>query len=191
MAPVGGTRQSAPTTSQQSAQSASGLGLVLRPAAAHRGTFTATRIYWNTIILTGKNQVMADSGAAIVDVIIDCSEPEVVASFWADLLGRPIAGRKGPYVWLTRFGAESGLGFQRVLEPKAGKNRVHLDISGLDLPALRARVIALGGREIDGFEDGGFLVMADPEGNEFCVVPNGPVDFDDEGRTRYREHILP
>jgi predicted enzyme related to lactoylglutathione lyase len=134
---------------------------------------------------------MTDRGAAIVDVIIDCSDPESLASFWADLPGRPIAGRKGPYVWLVRLGAESGLGFQRVLEPKLGKNRVHLDVSGPDLSALRARIIALGGREIDGFEDGGFLVMVDPEGNEFCVVPNGPVDFDEEGRTRYREDLLP
>ena len=36
-----------------------------------------------------------------------------------------------------------------------------------------------------GFEEGGFLVMADPEGNEFCVLPVEPFDFDDEGHTDY------
>jgi hypothetical protein len=134
---------------------------------------------------------MTDGSAAIVDVIIDCSDPEIVASFWAGVLARPVAGRKGPYVWLTRLRGEAGLGFQQVAEPKLGKNRVHLDVSGPDLSALRERIRALGGQEIDGYEDGGFLVMADPEGNEFCVVPNGPIDFDEEGRTRYRENLLP
>jgi hypothetical protein len=43
----------------------------------------------------------------IKDIIIDCVDPERLAVFWGGLLGRPIAGSTGPYVWLKR---ESGLG---------------------------------------------------------------------------------
>jgi hypothetical protein len=121
----------------------------------------------------------------IADLIMDCHDPEVVAAFWSDLLGRPIGGRTGPYVWLSRGAGDIGLGFQRVEERKQGKNRVHLDVSGPDLRAISDRIKALGGFRVQGYESGGFLVMADPEGNEFCVVPPGPVDVDDEGRTAY------
>ena len=43
----------------------------------------------------------------------------------------------------------------------------------------------LGGRRVGGYEDGGFLVMADPEGNEFCLIPDVPFDLDAEGCTTY------
>ncbi len=129
--------------------------------------------------------------AQIADIIVDCIDPERVAAFWSALLGRPIAGRKGPYVWLERNEDAVGLGFQRVAEPRLGKNRAHLDIYGSDISTLRDRIEALGGQRLAGYEDGGFLVMADPEGNEFCVVPAGPVEFDDEGRARYGEGLRP
>jgi predicted enzyme related to lactoylglutathione lyase len=132
---------------------------------------------------------MAETNVEIVDIVIDCTDPELVATFWESLLGRPIVGRKGPYVWLKRLRDGAGLGFQRVVEPKMGKNRVHLDISGPDISALKDRIEALGGQQIHEYDEGGFLVMADPEGNEFCVVPTGTVDFDDEGRAHYLEDL--
>jgi hypothetical protein len=45
---------------------------------------------------------MSETSAEIADIVIDCSDTELVATFWASLLGRPIVGRKGPYVWLKR-----------------------------------------------------------------------------------------
>ena len=128
---------------------------------------------------------MTETSAEIAEIIIDCSDPELVATFWASLLGRPIVGRKGPYVWLKSLRGGAGLGFQRVVEQRVGRNRVHLDISAPDVRVVKDRIEALGGQQIDGYEDGGFLVMADPEGNEFCVVPTGPIDFDEQGRTHY------
>ena len=132
---------------------------------------------------------MTETSVEIADIIIDCSDPELVATFWASLLGRPIVGRKGPYVWLKRLRGGTGLGFQQVVEVKVGKNRVHLDISGPDISAVKERIEALGGQQMNGYEDGRFLVMTDPEGNEFCVVPAGAVDFDEEGRTHYLEDL--
>jgi predicted enzyme related to lactoylglutathione lyase len=79
--------------------------------------------------------------------------------------------------------------FQRVDQPKTIKNRVHLDIGTPDLLALKARVEALGGRRVGGFEAGGFLVMADPEGNEFCLVPMTQITLDAEGHTDYLDGL--
>jgi predicted enzyme related to lactoylglutathione lyase len=126
--------------------------------------------------------------AEIADITFDCRDPDLVAQFWSSLLGRPIRGRKGPYVWLDREGGGVGVGFQRVPEPKRGKNRLHLDVSSKDIVGLAQRIEELGGHRLDLY-DGGFLVMADPEGNEFCVVPTEPLQFDDEGRTRYVENL--
>ena len=46
-------------------------------------------------------------------------------------------------------------------------------------------IAALGGRLLPQYAPGGFLVMADPEGNEFCVIPSAPFELDDEGRASY------
>jgi predicted enzyme related to lactoylglutathione lyase len=124
------------------------------------------------------------SSAQINALIVDAVDPERLAGFWADVLGRPVVGRTGPYVWLRRE-TGLGLGFQRVTEAKAGKNRMHFDVSSPDPAAEQQRIEALGGRRLDEYADGGFLVMADPEGNEFCVIPDGPFELDDDGRTDY------
>jgi predicted enzyme related to lactoylglutathione lyase len=127
---------------------------------------------------------MTEPLVAISDIIVDCSDPERIAHFWSSLLQRPIAGRKGPYVWLGQSTDGIGFGFQNVGERKRGKNRVHIDVSAPDVAAVKRRVEALGGNRVDGYEDGGFLVMADPEGNEFCVVPE-VINLDDSGRANY------
>jgi predicted enzyme related to lactoylglutathione lyase len=132
---------------------------------------------------------MAESEVEIADIVVDCSDPARLASFWAELLGRPIAGSKGRYVWLEYSERAPGVGFQKVSEQKTGKNRVHLDISVSDVAATSRRIEALGGSRVEGYERGGFLVMADPEGNEFCVIPSAPFNFDDQGRADYLDHL--
>ncbi|RKS71240.1 putative enzyme related to lactoylglutathione lyase [Actinomadura pelletieri DSM 43383] len=120
----------------------------------------------------------------IKDLIIDCEDPERLALFWAQVLGRPITARTGPYVWLER-GDGPGLGFQKVTEPKVGKNRIHFDVASPDPAAEQERVESLGGQRLQQYASGGFLVMADPEGNEFCIIPETPFDLDTEGRANY------
>jgi hypothetical protein len=131
---------------------------------------------------------MTEPTVAIADVIVDCVDVERIAGFWSALLRRPIVGRKGPFVWLARPEGTVGVGFQRVAHGKTGKNRLHLDVSGPDVRALKVRVESLGGGRAAGY-DGGFLVMADPEGNEFCIVPKGAVDFDDAGLAHYLDEV--
>ncbi|MFD7701797.1 VOC family protein [Streptomyces caelestis] len=127
---------------------------------------------------------MTASPVRINALIVDAADPERLARFWSELLGRPIVGRTGPYVWLRRENG-LGLGFQRTADPRSGKNRVHVDVTSSDPVAEQRRVEALGGRRLEQYADGGFLVMADPEGNEFCVIPEGPFELDDEGRADY------
>ncbi|MDT6983374.1 VOC family protein [Streptomyces lusitanus] len=133
---------------------------------------------------------MAESSAQINALIVDATDPERLAAFWSEVLGRPVVGRTGPYVWLRRENG-LGLGFQRTDAPKSGsgsgsgKNRVHIDIAAADPAAEQRRIEGLGGRRLEGYDDGGFLVMVDPEGNEFCVIPAGPFELDDEGRAHY------
>ncbi|MEU3304276.1 VOC family protein [Streptomyces sp. NPDC006678] len=127
---------------------------------------------------------MTDSPMRINALIVDATEPERLAAFWSELLGRPVVSRMGPYVWLRReYGL--GLGFQRTTEVKSGKNRMHFDITSSDPASEQLRVETLGGRRLEQYADGGFLVMADPEGNEFCIIPEGHFELDDEGLASY------
>jgi predicted enzyme related to lactoylglutathione lyase len=109
----------------------------------------------------------------LVFVTIDCADPEALARFWGAVLGCEVSRRWGPYVIFDRVPNAAGLVLQRVEEPKRGKNRLHLDIRVRDVEAANARIVALGGRVLNDVSDEGFnwRVVADPEGNEFCLLP--------------------
>jgi predicted enzyme related to lactoylglutathione lyase len=110
---------------------------------------------------------------------VDCADPEVLASFWSEVLGAqidsPPLGNPPHYVGLVPHTPdEPVLSFQRVPETKTTKNRLHFDISVDDVEAATVRIEALGGRRLHtrDFNEYGFnwRVMADPEGNEFCLI---------------------
>jgi predicted enzyme related to lactoylglutathione lyase len=131
---------------------------------------------------------MEENPVRLSDILIDCADADRLAEFWGELLGCQAEGRQGPYVWL-RVTHDLTLGFQRVAESKHGKNRVHFDVTVDDVSAASQRIVELGGSRVPGYETGGFLVMADPEGNEFCVVPNGPWKMDEHGRATYLDNV--
>src|SRR5581483_635840 len=107
-------------------------------------------------------------------VTIDCADPERLAAFWAAAIGYVRERAHGPYVTLVHpQGRDPRLVFQRVPEPKAGKNRVHLDLGGEEMTAAVARLEALGARRVrlhDVEDEGRWTILLDPEGNEFCVM---------------------
>ena len=115
---------------------------------------------------------------AILDcVTLDCADPRRLAAFWATTLR--YATREEKDDWVVVQPVEGGrpiLGFQRVPEPKTGKNRVHLDvrvIGPVTLEEERARLVDLGAHAIRLIaEEPGNIhwIMRDPEGNEFCLV---------------------
>jgi catechol 2,3-dioxygenase-like lactoylglutathione lyase family enzyme len=109
-------------------------------------------------------------------VVLDCADLDRSTAFWCGVLGYvgPPAGAPGPYRQLVPAGGDGlELLLQRVPEAKDGKNRVHLDLRVPDLEDELARLLALGARQTTGpvEEDGWtWYVLADPDGNEFCVL---------------------
>jgi predicted enzyme related to lactoylglutathione lyase len=115
-----------------------------------------------------------------IDLVLDCADPERLADFWAQALGYRKIGFKEPYFLLMPAQREfPPLALQRVPEPKTAKNRMHLDIRTPDVPAEAKRLEGLGATRVDVGQSGdeGWITMADPEGNEFCVCPGIPLDW--------------
>jgi predicted enzyme related to lactoylglutathione lyase len=117
----------------------------------------------------------------LVGVTIDCSDLERSATFWSAALGFADRGTDPDARFRTLFGPrrEGGLhhvSLQRVPEPKpdGSKNRVHLDLYVPDLDAEVERLYRMGASFVrrDAELEGGFrsVVMADPDGNEFCLI---------------------
>ena len=134
-------------------------------------------------------------------VAVDCTDPHGLADWWAEALRWEVEEQdeafirsmveqghatedettthRGRLVWRTGAainppGGATGLRvlFQAVPEPKAGKNRVHLDLrAGDDVEAERQRLLDLGATELWTGRQGPhtWVTMADPEGNEFCL----------------------
>jgi predicted enzyme related to lactoylglutathione lyase len=109
-------------------------------------------------------------------VTIDCVDPLELARFWGAVFGTRIdstLGDKPHYVDLQTVPGVPVLRFQRVPDRKITKNRLHLDMLVEDLDQACAHVEALGGRRAPGqpvTEYGWtWIVMQDPEGNEFCL----------------------
>jgi predicted enzyme related to lactoylglutathione lyase len=107
-------------------------------------------------------------------VTVDCADPSVVAQFWAALLGREVSIPLPGWRRLGAFGdPHPVITFQPVPEPKRGKTRIHFDVVVDDIEHAVATVVGLGGRSLGrrhDYDEGVVLEMADPEGNEFCVV---------------------
>ncbi|MGC4896171.1 VOC family protein [Micromonospora sp. DT31] len=112
-------------------------------------------------------------------VSLDAAEPLRLARFWAGVLGREVVDDPRDGVVLGPD-TDSGfrIRFRPTREPKVGQNRIHFDITSASPQAQRdtvARAVGLGGRHADVGQRGdeGHVVLADPEGNEFCVVEAG------------------
>jgi predicted enzyme related to lactoylglutathione lyase len=110
-------------------------------------------------------------------VVFDCADPLRLARFWAGATGYSMQDSDERWAWiLDPAGAGIEIGFQRVPEPKSSKNRVHLDLHSSDEEAEAERIEALGATRLRRSDDPDdiFIVLADPEGNEFCIVREVP-----------------
>jgi len=104
-------------------------------------------------------------------ITIDCADPKGLAEFWTAALGTTVAQDHGDFLMLAPPEGGLTVGLQRVPEPRAGKNRVHVDFGCEDRQAEVARLVELGAKEVAEHEVPGlaWTVLVDPEGNEFCV----------------------
>jgi len=105
-------------------------------------------------------------------VTIDCADPRTLAGFWTEAAGYRVASDFGVFLVLEPGDAAGlPLGLQKVAEPRNGKNRVHIDWRTDDRVEEVARLTKLGATVLGEHEVPGlrWTVLADPEGNEFCV----------------------
>jgi predicted enzyme related to lactoylglutathione lyase len=113
-------------------------------------------------------------------VAIDCNDPEPLVRFWCAVLGTTVRSRSPDWISLHPLVPRGPhLAFQVVPETKVGKNRLHLDLDVDDLATATAAAEELGATRLGSVveeNDGRFQVMADPAGNEFCLV-----EWDDVG----------
>lgn len=112
----------------------------------------------------------------ITELVLDCRDPELIAGFWAEVLGYRVTDRDETCV---AIGPPEGtvspieLLFERSDEPKTTKLRLHIDVNATDREQDEelARLEQLGAKHIDiGQGEQSWYVLADPEGNEFCLL---------------------
>ena len=105
-------------------------------------------------------------------VVVDALDPPRLARWWAEVLELRILDESSDDVTIgTDSGTFPQLYFLRVAEKKAGKNRIHFDLRAEDQAAEVERLVDMGARHVDiGQGDSTWVVLADPEGNEFCVL---------------------
>jgi Glyoxalase-like domain len=116
----------------------------------------------------------------IASVSIDARDPLAMGRFWADALGWEDRTDEEGDVWVEPGadhpdrGSVRPLLFLAVPETKSVKNRLHLDLAPGDQAREVERLVALGAVHTDVGQDGteDWVVLADPEGNEFCVLGN-------------------
>jgi catechol 2,3-dioxygenase-like lactoylglutathione lyase family enzyme len=111
----------------------------------------------------------------ITALCIDCADPERLAEFWTQVLGWAITEREADGVRVEpNPPRDMAIDFFRVPDgPKTGKNRLHLDLNATDQDqdAELARLRDLGAVPVDiGQGTVTWHVLADPEGNEFCLL---------------------
>jgi predicted enzyme related to lactoylglutathione lyase len=107
------------------------------------------------------------------ELAVDCHDPARLAAFWCEVLDWRVNDSEPGLVEIA--GDEPGptIVFVEVPEPKTVKNRVHIDVNPRDREQAEEveRILALGARPVDvGQGEVDWVVLADPEGNEFCVL---------------------
>ncbi len=115
----------------------------------------------------------------LVALTIDANDPPALARFWAAVLGWEPADDPGDGT--TQLRSEDNgfrIRFLPTRDRKAGRNRIHFDVTSASLQDQQqtvARSLALGGSHLDIGQrpEEGHVVLADPEGNEFCVIGPG------------------
>ncbi len=116
-------------------------------------------------------------GLSLEMITIDCADPRRLADWWAEAVCGAVVEMPGTdFVMVAREGWPA-LGFQRVEDPTPGKNRLHVDLMADDLVTEVQRLVGMGATETGRHSvDIGlrWVVLADPDGNAFCVAATRP-----------------
>jgi hypothetical protein len=113
-------------------------------------------------------------GSKFTELNVDCTDADRLADFWSAVLGWERTGRYEPAVEISGPpGSGPSITFLPVPDAKTVKNRLHIDVNpvGCEQEQEVERLLGLGARRIDiGQGQQSWVVLADPEGNEFCVL---------------------
>lgn len=103
---------------------------------------------------------------------VDAVDAPALAAFWAELLGATVHAEDDGEVWIDFGNGHPDMLFLPSVDTRRGKNRLHLDLRPDDRDAEVERALALGARHVDIGQAGdeSWVVLADPEGNEFCIL---------------------
>ncbi|MCG8923821.1 VOC family protein [Lentzea sp. CC55] len=111
--------------------------------------------------------------ARITELVLDCTDPERLATFWGGVLGYEVLDRDDESVEIGPPDRRTTLLFLRNPDRKLQKLRLHIDVKATDRDqaAELERLLALGATHVDiGQGDVSWYTLADPEGNEFCLL---------------------
>ena len=105
-------------------------------------------------------------------IVLDVNDLERCAGFWSEVLGQEITFKAGNYCRIGKGDDPPSLLLQKVPEPHVHKNRAHIDLDVKNIESAVQRVVNLGGSRLAEISEYGirWAVMADPDGNEFCLV---------------------
>ncbi|GLZ79478.1 hypothetical protein Afil01_42850 [Actinorhabdospora filicis] len=111
-------------------------------------------------------------GSRWYTLVVDATDPARLARWWGEVLGYELVYEASTY---SVIGADKharpGICFVRVDDAKRVKNRLHIDLNPDDRDAEVERLVDMGARHVDiGQKEVPWVVLADPEGNEFCVL---------------------
>jgi predicted enzyme related to lactoylglutathione lyase len=110
----------------------------------------------------------------ILGVSFDTNDAVAIATFWAGALGRTVnEGASETFAAVAVGDGSPVLMFHKVPEPKTVKNRLHFDLKTSDFTAESERLLGLGATQLTTLADNGgnWVTFADPDGNEFDLIP--------------------
>jgi catechol 2,3-dioxygenase-like lactoylglutathione lyase family enzyme len=110
----------------------------------------------------------------ITELVLDCTDPERLAAFWCEVLGYEVVDRDDASVEIGPPDRRTTILFLENPDPKLQKLRLHIDVTATDRSQEEelARLLEIGATRVDigQGDDVSWYTLADPEGNEFCLL---------------------
>lgn len=106
-------------------------------------------------------------------IVMNTNDPAPLVVFWTAFLETTVSAEADGFTWLASEPGQPRIAFQEVPSPTNGRRRLHLDFEAGDMDAEVARALSLGAKAVEEHTVPGFrwAVLADPDGNEFCISP--------------------
>jgi predicted enzyme related to lactoylglutathione lyase len=119
-----------------------------------------------------KETIASEPVGTLHAIVLDVNDLERCSRFWSEVLGKEISFKADKYCRVGASDDTPSLLLQKVPEQHEHKNRAHIDLDVTDLESAVQRVVDLGGTRLEEISEYGirWAVMADPDGNEFCLV---------------------